>query len=180
MRCSSTNYYLLNYNSCRSPTQLEVQPSQLRLYGLQLLQNTWVAAFELWSNMCGRRAGVVVVCGWVNMCGVLWLRYLLCVSEGAPAREEAQPATRKRQRIRYSDLPRELDGVRVGWHFWMFHLLAREVLRGNRGLAFAIAVQGHIGPTERLSWPSLDSPGPGPSQSQSQSSQQSQSPPSSQ
>jgi hypothetical protein len=49
------------------------------------------------------------------------------------------------KKLRYEDLPTEVNGKKVGFNFWQFQLIAREVLRFNRGAAFGMAVQSMIG-----------------------------------
>ena len=49
------------------------------------------------------------------------------------------------KKLRYEDLPTEVNGKKVGFNFWQFQLIAREVLLFNRGAAFGMAVQSMIG-----------------------------------
>ena len=77
------------------------------------------------------------------------------------ARPDASTSTTPepdRKKLRLSDLPNVVDGVKVGFHFWIFHLLARPVLLRQRDLAKGIASQAFIGNTRRLNDSCVDMP----------------------
>lgn len=56
----------------------------------------------------------------------------------------------KRRRLQLSDLPCKIEGKPVGINFWLFHILAREIMSGRRTVAFDLAMQLFHGSDDQL------------------------------